>query len=156
MTVETPTTLADETTQNLQDLIRINIDAYNGLMEAAKAVDDPRVASVFRQTATDRRQFADELKLYVAWNGETPVRDQSFAATVHQAWMNVRAKLSGGDAYVVLVEAEYGEDQIKAAYEEALKQNPGNAMSELLHSQYAIVKAGHDRIRDLRDAHAKK
>jgi len=29
-------------------------------------------------------------------------------------------------------------------------------MSELLHTQYAVVKKGHDRIRDLRDAYAKE
>jgi len=61
--------------------------------------------------------------------------------------------LSGGDAYAVLAEAERGEDQIKHAYEDVLQETAGSAMNDVLQSQYAIVKAGHDKIRDLRDAH---
>lgn len=156
MTMETTTSLQEETMSQLQELIQINIDACNGLDEAASAVNDPEVASLFRQTATDRRQFADELKAYVAINGETPVQQPSFGSKVHQAWMNVRAKLNGGDPHVVLIEAEFGEDQIKRAYEAALQDNPGNAMSDLLHSQYSVVKASHDKIRDMRDRCAMK
>jgi uncharacterized protein (TIGR02284 family) len=56
---------------------------------------------------------------------------------------------------VVLVEAERGEDQIKRAYEDALVRTAGSAMNDVLTRQYARVKSGHDRIRDLRDHFAK-
>lgn len=156
MTLETQTTLTEESIANLQDLITINTDSVAGLLEAANEVEDPAVAKVFCETATERRNFADELKVYVEWNGEEACREKSFAAKVHQTWLSLRAKLNGGDAQVILNEAEYGEDQIKSAYEEVLKGNPGSAMSEVLHSQYAVVKKGHDRIRDLRDSYAAK
>jgi uncharacterized protein (TIGR02284 family) len=156
MSVETKSTLTDETVDKLQDLVHINIDSHQGLIDAADAIADEAVAQVFRDTAAERSQFADELKMYVEWNNQTPPKEQSFASKVHQCWMNCRAKLNGGDPHVVLEEAEYGEDQIKEAYEDALKENPGSAMNELLLTQYAVVKKGHDRIRDLRDAYAKK
>lgn len=156
MALETKTNLTDTTIEKLQDLIRMNIDSHQGFLEAAKAVEDDEVASLFRRLATDRERFAEELKTYVEWNEETAPNEQSFAAKVHQTWLNLRAKLNGGDTHVVLCEAEYGEDQIKEAYEDALKDNPGSAMSEILHSQYSVVKAGHDKVRDLRDAWAKK
>lgn len=156
MITETKTSLTEETIEKLHDLVRINIDSRQGLLDAAEAIEDNHVADVFRQVAGDRSKFADELKMYVTWNEETPPKEQSFASKVHQCWMNCRAKLNGGDAHVVLIEAEYGEDQIKEAYEDALKDNPGSAMSQILHSQYAVVKQGHDKIRDLRDAYAKK
>ncbi len=156
MTTETKAALTEETVEKLHDLVRINIDSRQGLLDAAEAIDDKAVAEVFRKVASERSKFADELKMYVTWNAETPPKEQSFASKVHQCWMNCRAKLNGGDAHVVLIEAEYGEDQIKEAYEDALKDNPGSAMSEILHSQYAVVKKGHDQIRDLRDAYAKK
>lgn len=154
MSVETKTTLTDKTVEKLQDLVRMNIDSFEGLIDAADAISDPRVECVFREVAAERSRFAEELKMYVEWNGDTPPKEQSFAAKVHQCWMNCRAKLNGGDPHVVLTEAEYGEDQIKEAYEDALKDNPGSAMSDLLHTQYAAIKKGHDRIRDLRDAFA--
>lgn len=156
MSVETKTTLCDETIEKLNDLVRINIDSHEGLLEAAKAIDDKAVAEVFQKVADERAKFADELKMHVEWNGETAPKEQSFASKVHQCWTNCRAKLNGGDAHVVLIEAEFGEDQIKAAYEDALKDNPGSAVSDVLHAQYAVVKKGHDQIRDLRDAYAKK
>lgn len=156
MPVETKSTLTDETIEKLQDLVRINIDSRQGLIDAADAIDDPSVERVFRDTAAERDRFAEELKMYVEWNEETAPKDQSFASKVHQCWMNCRAKLNSGDAYVVLIEAEYGEDHIKEAYEDVLKDNPGSAMNDLLHTQYAVVKKGHDRIRDLRDAYGKK
>jgi uncharacterized protein (TIGR02284 family) len=156
MSLETPTALTNQSIEKLKGLIRANIDSYNGLIEAADAVTDESIAEVFRSTAKERQRFADELKMHVECNDEEPPQDQSFSARVHQAWMNCRAKLNGGDPHVVLIEAEYGEDQIKAAYEDALTGNPGAAVSELLHTQYGVVKRGHDRIRDLRDAFAKK
>lgn len=156
MTIETKANLTEETIEKLHDLVRINIDSRQGLLDAAEAIEDNSVADVFRKVAGERAKFADELKMYVTWNEETAPKEQSFASKVHQCWMNCRAKLNGGDAHVVLIEAEYGEDQIKEAYEDALKDNPGSAMSEVLHSQYAVVKKGHDQIRDLRDAYAKK
>ncbi len=75
---------------------------------------------------------------------------------VHRAWINVRSKLNSGDPHVVLVEAEFGEDQIKDAYEDALEQTTGNAMNAVLQKQYSQVKAGHDRIRDLGDLYANR
>lgn len=156
MITETKNDLSEATLEKLHDLVRINIDSHQGLLDAAEAIEDERVAALFREVAGERSQFASELKTYVTWNEETAPTEQSFASKVHQCWMNCRAKLNGGDAHVVLIEAEYGEDQIKAAYEDSLKENPGSAMSEILHSQYAIVKKGHDQIRDLRDEYAKK
>lgn len=68
----------------------------------------------------------------------------------------MRSKLNSGDAYVILIEAERGEDHIKDAYEDVLKETAGSAMNDLLQSQYAKVKAGHDKVRDLRDAYKEK
>ena len=64
--------------------------------------------------------------------------------------------MNGGDPYVILIEAERGEDHIKEAYEEVLKETAGSAMNDVLTDQYAAVKAGHDKVRDLRDSFAKK
>jgi len=156
MSVETKTNLKPETVSKLQDLIRINIDAYDGLVESAEEISDPAIAKLFRELSQERSKLATELQDHVEWNGEEAIAAGSFAAGVHRAWINVRSKLSSGDPHVVLVEAEFGEDHIKDAYEDVLTQTAGSAMNSLLQKQYAIVKAGHDRIRDLRDLYAKR
>ena len=70
---------------------------------------------------------------------------------MHRCWMKCREHFSTNDTYAIVAEAERGEDYIKAAYEDALKDHPGSAMSDILHNQHAAVKMDHDMIRDLQD-----
>lgn len=156
MSLETTVNLNADTLAKLQDLIRANIDAYDGLQESADEINDHSIATLFRGIAQERSKLASELQDYVEWNGEDAAAEGSFAAGVHRAWLNVRSKLNNGDPYIVLIEAEFGEDYIKHAYEEVLKETAGSAMNAVLQKQYAVVKAGHDRIRDLRDMYANR
>lgn len=155
-TQETKTTLPKETVDKLSQLVQINRDSATGFQEAADAIDDKTLASEFRVWAVDRTRQADELNVLVEVNnGEAPA-DRSWSAAAHQAWLNFRSALSGGDAYVVLAEAERGEDTIKEKYEDVLKDTAGSAVNDILQQQYATVKAVHDRVRDLRDARKNK
>jgi uncharacterized protein (TIGR02284 family) len=156
MSLETTANLEADTVAKLQDLIRANIDAYDGLRESAEEINDVSIATLFRELASQRSKLASELQDYVEWNNEDAADDGSFSAGVHRAWLNVRSKLNSGDPYVVLIEAEFGEDHIKHAYEDVLKETAGSAMNAVLQKQYAVVKSGHDRVRDLRDLYANR
>lgn len=152
--METKHHLREETIEKVQDLIQINIDSQKGFAEAADKVKDKQIASLFRQLGGERQTNTAELQKIVNFNGEEPQDDGSFKATVHRAWIDVRAALNGGDASVILNEAERGEDAIKELYEEVLKETAGSAVNDVLTRQYAKVKAGHDKVRDLRNAFA--
>ncbi len=152
MDIETKAHLSEATISDLQTLIRYNIDSYDGFNESAEEIDDARIAQLFRDIANERSEFATELQNFVEYNGEEPVETGSVAAAVHRAWINVRSKLVGGDAYSVLAEAERGEDTIKGAYESILRENPTGAMADVLQRQYLAVKRQHDKVRDMRDA----
>ncbi|MFI4877047.1 MAG: PA2169 family four-helix-bundle protein [Blastopirellula sp. JB062] len=156
MSMETKLSLSDTTINKLQKLIRANIDSYDGFRESADQIDDEKVAALFRQMAADRSTLAAELQDYVTWNDEEAAEDGSYAAAIHRTWIDIRGMISGGDAYAILAEAERGEDKIKSAYEDVLKETAGSAMNDILQKQYAQVKAGHDRVRDLRDAYKAK
>lgn len=151
--METKHNLRDETIEKVQDLIQINIDSQKGFAEVADKVKDKQIASLFRQLGNERQANTTELQQIVNFNGEDPQEDGSFAATVHRAWIDVRAALNGGDASVILNEAERGEDAIKEMYEEMLKETAGSAVNDVLTRQYTKVKAGHDKVRDLRNAY---
>ncbi|HTN73875.1 MAG TPA: PA2169 family four-helix-bundle protein [Pirellulaceae bacterium] len=155
MSVETKLTLNSETVAMLQDLIQINLDSRDGFRHAAKSVEEVAVSSMFIQLAAERDRQAFELQALVNNNGETPTHDGSFAASAHRTWMDIRTAVGGG-LVAVLQEAERGEDYIKGQYESSIKKNPATAVSDVLHRQYAAVKSAHDRIRDMRDAHAEK
>lgn len=153
MSIETKSTLNDETIEKLQKLIRANIDSYNGFHESAEELNDEKLAALFRQIGDERSAMASELQQHVEFNGKEAEDDGSVAAKTHRIWINIRGKLNGGDPHVILIEAERGEDHIKEAYEEVLKETTGSAMNDVLVAQYAKVKAGHDKIRDLRDSY---
>ena len=155
MALETKASLQKETIQKLQELIQVNIDSRDGFRQAAESTEDMTLSTLFQSLSHQREEQAAELSKFVEWNRESPNREGSYAAAMHRSWMAIREMLSSDDLYPVLAEAERGEDQIKMAYEQALKKTAGSAVNDVLTQQYAQVKAAHDRIRDLRDQHKK-
>ncbi len=151
MALETKLDLNQETVNQLQDLIRINIDSSDGFEFSADQIDDPALKSRFTEFARRRREHADELATYVAWNREDPVREGSYAASMHRTWMSIREMFSSDDLYTVLAEAERGEDYIVQAYKDALKSTTGSAMNDVLLRQASHVKSVHDEVKQMRD-----
>lgn len=150
--METITNLNEETIERIKDLVRINQDSAEGFAEAAEVVENEDLKGLFSLMAGERQQFANELRSYVILNEEDGDISGSWKGMFHRWWLDLRGKLSGGDAYAVLAEAERGEDKIKAMYEECIKETTGNPLNDVLHRQYAEVVKGHDRVRDMRDA----
>lgn len=152
--METLTTLRPETIEGLRDLIRVNHDSAKGFREAAEQIDDDSATEHFHALAAERQGFAKRLESFVEWNGDDDTPDGSFGAKMHRWWIQFRGTVQDGDVHAILSEAERGEDQIKAKYEEVLPQISGNPVNDVLLRQYGRVKVAHDRIRDLRDATA--
>lgn len=150
--METITNLNDDTLARIKDLVRINLDSASGFNEAADVVEDISLTSLFNILAVQRQRYAEELGQYVQINDDDADISESWKGMFHRWWLDLRGKLSGGDAYAVLAEAERGEDAIKEMYEEVIKETTGNPLNDVLHAQYAEIKKGHDQIRDLRDA----
>ena len=153
MATESKTDLKPETIRAVQELIQVNIDSRDGFRQAANDLEDMTLSTLCQSLAHQREEQANELARFVEWNQEKPNREGSYAAALHRSWMTIRESLSSNNLYAVLAEAERGEDQIKSAYEDALRDTAGSAMNDVLTRQYAQVKAAHDRIRDLRDEH---
>ncbi|QEG00222.1 hypothetical protein Mal15_42920 [Stieleria maiorica] len=153
MSLETKTDLNQTTIDKIQKLIRANIDSYNGFHESAEELNDAELTALFKKLGDQRSAMATQLQEFVEFNGKEAEDDGSVAAKTHRIWINIRGKLNGGDPHVILIEAERGEDHIKEAYEDVLKETAGSAINDVLTRQYAEVKAGHDKVRDLRDAY---
>ncbi len=146
------TQLSSDTIEQLQDLIRINIDSSEGFKAAQEAVEDSKLTSLFGDYAQQRARFALELQKQVRFNYEDPAESETWKGKIHRWWLDLRAKISGGDEYAVLAEVERGEDKIKALYEQAMKETSGSPINALLAGQLRDVKLSHDYVRDLRDA----
>ena len=153
ITMEPMANLREETIEKIQGLIEINIDSYEGFKDAAESVENQALSSLFRDLAATRSTFASQLQGFVRINGEEAENSGSLRGSAHRAWLNFRSALNGGDAKVILIEAERGEDAIKEKYEDVLEETAGTPLNGVLIRQYQAVKAGHDRVRDLRDSY---
>jgi uncharacterized protein (TIGR02284 family) len=157
MALETTSTLDSTTISHLQTLARLNIDSRDGFVYAASKLPHESLAirELFDDAAQQRGQLADELNKYVDLNDSSKITNGSVSASLHRSLMALRDLFSSEhDPYAVLAEAERGEDVIKTAYETALKECTGSAVTSILNHQYALVKSMHDKIRELRDQHA--
>ncbi len=158
MSLETTTTLNQETISHLQTLARLNIDSRDGFQYAAGKLppEDATIRQLFLDAASQREALAQELNRYVDINDSSTVESGSVAASLHRSLMALRDMFtSEHDPYAVLAEAERGEDVIKSAYENALKDTSGSPVTNVLNQQYVQVKNMHDKVRNLRDQHAK-
>jgi uncharacterized protein (TIGR02284 family) len=151
MAVMTQSVLSEQVINTLQDLIQINLDSRDGFRMAAGKINDMNLAGVFDFFAQQRESQASDLSKFVVRTGERPRREGTYLAAIHRTWTEIRTLVTSDDRLAMLEEAERGEDAIKSAYEDALRQTANTPVHDLLREQYVHVKAGHDRVRDLRD-----
>lgn len=152
--INTSVKLTEQVVQRLNDLIRTNIDSSKGLHEAAEVVNDPELRSRFIDLARDRQINAAELRQFIeSHQGWVDMDGGTVLGAAHRWWLDMRARMAGGDPAVVLNEAERGEDFIKHSYEDALHETGDPSVDHLLQRQYERVRSGHDAVRALRDAY---
>ena len=137
----------------LDSLIETLKDGQEGFKQAAEAVNDPTLKSLFLDYSQQRSRFAAALQSEARRHGETePETSSSTAGAMHRGWINLKSAITGGDEHAVLAECERGEDSAVEQYKKALEHGLTPAAQELVSRQFAEIKAAHDRIRSLRDA----
>jgi uncharacterized protein (TIGR02284 family) len=135
----------------LRDLAEINVDSAKGFEMAAGTIKDVALAGELRELGKQRQRFADQLLSRLSAANESPKESGSVKGLVHRWWLELRNAVSNTDNFAVLAEAERGEDEIKHRYEDALSKAEGLPIHSFIAEQYQAIKAGHDRIRDLRE-----
>lgn len=145
--------LNEETIEHLRDLVRGLLDSVKCHTEAAQSVDDANVAALFRELASQRQGIANTLDGYIVLAHERPVEEASWLGKLRACWTSFRAGLSSGDATTMLVEAERAEDAIVQKFQSILPKVAGNPINEELLAYFDKVKAGHDRVLEMRNAY---
>ena len=134
----------------LNGLIETTIDSVEGYREAAKESGSSQYAALFLRRSTEREQVAQQLRSLVVSLGGNPADDGTMLASMHRAFVDLRASMSKGDKAVV-DEVERGEDHIKAKFENALKDDKLSAtVLSAIQLAYSSVRDGHDEMRDLK------
>jgi uncharacterized protein (TIGR02284 family) len=145
-----------EVISTVNGLIETLKDGEKGFKEAAEAVKDPQLKSLFQEYAQQRSRFATELQTQARSLGESdPEKTSSTAGAMHRAWINLKSAVTSGDDKAILSECERGEDSAVHEFEEAMQDGLTSPLRDIVSRQFSEIKSAHDRVKHLRDA-AKK
>jgi uncharacterized protein (TIGR02284 family) len=146
-----PSTTLKELESTLRLVIETLIDGQEGFQKIGENLKDETLKRYFVAESLQRAQFRGELETVLHQEGVHDVHEDGTASgTVHRVWANLKAKLGGGD-HTLLVTAEEGEDEAKAAYENALKKELPFPVRQLLATQAAHIATSHDYVKAARD-----
>jgi uncharacterized protein (TIGR02284 family) len=143
-------------TKNIEDIvnpvIEICRDGEQGFATAANAVENNALRQDLSHYSKQRAGFAAALANALEEIGEEPVTHGSVSGALHRGWINITKMKPGDNEHAVLVACERGEGSAGKTYTEALGASLPTPIADLLAAQFQLVKATHDRIRNLRDA----
>lgn len=138
----------------LNNLIQINNDRIQGYLTAAQETDQDDLKSVFSDMMKTSQDCRRELVQEVSKLGGTPVEGTTVSGKIYRVWMDVKAALTNKDRKAILNSCEFGEDAAVKTYQTELDSDALNGTEYLLivKEQFSKIKAGHDKIKQLRDA----
>ena len=133
----------EKISNKLNELLIKNYDAEKGYLNAAKNVDSPTLKIFFKRRATERSEFAKEIRTEILRYGEEPKDSGSFKGSMHRNWMTLKSLFSTNDEEVFLEEAIRGEEASLEEYEDILKEItlPPSTNSVLSKQKKAIQSA---------------
>jgi uncharacterized protein (TIGR02284 family) len=141
-----------EIISTINSLIETLTDGQEGFKQAADAVKDPQLKSLFHEYSRQRSRFAGELQTQARSLGETePEKTSSAAGAIHRAWIDIKSVVTSGDDHAILAECERGEDSAINEYKKAMEEELSSPLREIVSRQYSEIKSAHDRVKQLRD-----
>src|SRR5436190_15028623 len=106
----------------LDELIETLKDGQQGFRQAAEAVSDSKLKSLFRDYSDQRSRFVTALQTEARKFGEDkPEDDSSAAGALHRGWINLKSAATGGDEHAILAECERGQDSSVEEYQKAVE-----------------------------------
>ena len=145
----------EKTIEVLNTLITINNDRIEGYETASKETEEPDLLKLFGQFISTSQKCKNELVSEVNKLGGEIAEGTLTTGKFFRVWMDVKAALTGKDRKVILDSCEFGEDAAVDTYQHTLQDHLEQLTPEqqnLVRSQYALIKADHDKIKAMRDA----
>ncbi|WP_179343350.1 ferritin-like domain-containing protein [Winogradskyella ursingii] len=112
----------EEISNKLNELLVKNYDAEKGYLNAIDNVDSKRVKMFFKRMASERSEFAKELRTEILQYGELPEDSGSFKGTMHRNWMNLKSTFSSNNEEAIIEETIKGEEASLEVYNDLLKE----------------------------------
>ena len=138
----------------LRSVIEKLIDGQEGFQKIGETLKDDTLKRYFLAESLKRAGFRGELEEVLHREGIRDIKEKGTSSgAVHRAWAKLKSNLGAGD-HSMLVTAEEGEDELKAAYQTALDKELPFPVRQLLTSQFAHVQTVHDYVKAARDRSA--
>lgn len=141
-----------DTTEVLNDLLETLEDGHRGYREGAEKLSDssrPEVATTFEQMATQRQEFAAELRTAADAHGLEVEQHGSTVAALHRGWLSLRDAISGDDPDGVLKAALQGENHAVSEYEDAQQADLPSDIDLIVRRQAGQIDQARNRIEAL-------
>ncbi len=138
----------------LESLSKLNFDRIKGYQNAKEDTKDADLLALFSFYEQQSSQFRSDLNAeIIKYGGDVP-DDQSFMSDLHQAWMDLKAAVTGKDRDSVLSSCEFGEQTIVAGYEDALDYDDDDvrlpdALESVIRKQLEELRSAKSRIATL-------
>lgn len=137
----------------LNTLLSTVYDSVKGYEESSRDIDSTAIKQLFHEGAKERAQVAHLLRDEVVRLGGEPTDSPSTLGAAHRAFMNLREMVSAREDKAIIEEVERGEDYIKEKFEAAIGSTDLSPQTlSVVQQAYTMVKQGHDRARDLKQA----
>ena len=133
----------------LNHLIEMSRDEELALRYAADHVQDPSVRALFAELASQRAQFAADLRPHAQRLGGAEAVDHTTRGALRRGWMALQETLIGHSDRRMITEAEHIENLAAAAYEKALDEMLPPTARDVIERQSAEIRLAHDRVRAL-------
>ncbi|WAC01313.1 PA2169 family four-helix-bundle protein [Lacinutrix neustonica] len=112
----------EEISNKLNELLVKNYDAEKGYIDAYNTVESNDLKMFFKRRASERSDFAKELRTEILQYGQIPTDSGSFKGTMHRNWMNLKATFTSNDDEAILEEAIRGEEASLEEYNELITE----------------------------------
>lgn len=134
---------SEEISNKLNELLVKNYDAEKGYLNAIENVDNDRLKMFFKRRASERSEFAKELRTEILQYGEIPEDSGSFKGAMHRNWMSLKSTFSSNNEESILEEAIRGEESSLEVYNDLQQERnlPPSIDSLLIKHKNAIQAA---------------
>ncbi|WP_179021717.1 ferritin-like domain-containing protein [Winogradskyella forsetii] len=130
----------EEISNKLNELLIKNYDAEKGYLNVIDNVESKNLKMFFKRRASERSEFAKELRTEILQYGEIPEDSGSLKGTMHRNWMSLKSTFSSNNEEAILEEAIKGEEESLEVYNDLIQERnlPPSIDSLLIKHKNAI------------------
>lgn len=138
----------------LNALITINNDRIIGYKTASDLTEELDLKTLFTRLISTSQKCKDELILEVKTLGSKTIGGTKVSGKFFRGWVDVRATLSSKDRKAILNSCDYGEDNAKHTYDQAILyefDHLSPKQKAMVLAQKLLLKNDHDHVKALRN-----